>query len=155
MTLLQDFIITVRGLRKDNGVEEKVSVPIQVKASPGIESILATNVDKIQRLARVSALEFVSQIEESSSKRGAVNFDVAILYKKQIDVSAERERLTKELSKFEKEMESKQSQLQNQGFLAKAPAKVVDGLRARAEELTVLIEKARTSLESLDGIGGQ
>ena len=37
-------------------------------------------------------------------------------------------------------------------FLAKAPVKVVDGLRLRASELTVLIEKTRTALHSLDAL---
>jgi len=155
MGLLQELIVTVRALRKDSGVEEKISVPIHVKANPETESVLATNIDRVQRLARVSAMEFVSQIADAAGKRSMFNFDVAIFYKKQIDIPAERERLTKELAKFEKEMDSKQSQLQNAGFLEKAPAKVVEGLRTRADELTVLIEKTRVSLESLDGMGGR
>jgi valyl-tRNA synthetase len=72
-----------------------------------------------------------------------------------MDLPAERERLVRELKKFEVEMRSKQSQLQNAGFLAKAPAKVVDGLRTRASELTVLIDKARAALESLDPVGSR
>ncbi|MGB6112892.1 MAG: hypothetical protein WBG35_17335, partial [Acidobacteriaceae bacterium] len=71
---------------------------------------------------------------------------------KLVDVAAERERLAKDLAKFEKEMESKQKQLQNQAFLAKAPAKVVDGLRARADELQALIEKANSALRALESL---
>ena len=47
-------------------------------------------------------------------------------------------------------MQSKQKQLQNDAFLAKAPAKVVDGLRTRADELNALIEKANSALRSLE-----
>ena len=81
-----------------------------------------------------------------------MNYEVALHYERQIDVAAERERLTKDLAKFEKEMESKQKQLQNEAFLAKAPAKVVDGLRARAEELQALIEKANAALRALESL---
>ena len=42
--------------------------------------------------------------------------------------AAERERLTKELAKYEKDLQSKQSQLGNEAFLAKAPANIVEGL---------------------------
>ena len=67
-------------------------------------------------------------------------------------MAAERERLAKELAKFEKEMESKQKQLQNEAFLSKAPVKVVDGLRARADELQALIEKANATLRALESL---
>jgi hypothetical protein len=39
--------------------------------------------------------------------------------------------------------------LSNEQFLAKAPAKVVDGMRARAQELAVLREKAQSKLGEL------
>ena len=79
--------------------------------------------------------------------------DIYIDYEKPIDIPAERERLTKDLAKYEKEMAGKQSQLQNDGFLAKAPANIVEGLRTRANELTVLIEKTRAALDSLNAVG--
>jgi valyl-tRNA synthetase len=62
----------------------------------------------------------------------------------------ERERLTKELARLEKEAANADRQLANEGFLAKAPANVVEGLRRRAAELSVLIPKTRSALESLD-----
>jgi valyl-tRNA synthetase len=50
---------------------------------------------------------------------------------------------------MEKEMANGQRQLSNEGFLAKAPAHVVEGLRKRAEELKILREKAQLSLSQL------
>ncbi|MHB1935171.1 MAG: valine--tRNA ligase [Acidobacteriaceae bacterium] len=155
MALLQDLVVTVRALRKDIGVEEKIAVPIRICPNPGDEEVFTQNADIIQRLARVSGLGLVPSISEVASKRSTNNFDVAVVYEKPLDIPAERERLTKDLAKFEKEMQSKQSQLQNKSFLAKAPAKVVDGLRTRANELTVLIEKTRAALDSLDAVGSR
>jgi valyl-tRNA synthetase len=83
------------------------------------------------------------------STRSTARFDVHVVYEKKIDVAAERERLTKELEKMEKEMANGQRQLSNEGFLAKAPAHVVEGLRKRAEELKILREKAQLSLSQL------
>ncbi|MGC1781335.1 MAG: valine--tRNA ligase [Acidobacteriaceae bacterium] len=151
MALVQELIVTVRALRKDLGVEEKVSVSIEIARY----SEMKKHEETIKRLARVSDVQMVQTIADSPNKRGTVNFDVAVLYEKQMDLPAERERLVRELKKFEVEMRSKQSQLQNAGFLAKAPAKVVDGLRTRASELTVLIDKARAALESLDPVGSR
>jgi valyl-tRNA synthetase len=59
--------------------------------------------------------------------------------------------LTKELDKIEKEFANNQRQLGNEQFLAKAPEKVVEGLRRRAQELLSLREKIRRQLDELNG----
>ena len=63
-----------------------------------------------------------------SNARATANFDVAVVYERQIDVAAERERLTKDLAKFEKGLAAAERQLGNEAFMAKAPAHIVDGL---------------------------
>ncbi len=74
-----------------------------------------------------------------------------MIYEQKIDVAAERERLTKELAKLEKERSNAERQLGNQNFLAKAPAPVVEGIKRRAGELDILIEKGKAALGQLDG----
>jgi valyl-tRNA synthetase len=53
------------------------------------------------------------------------------------------------LEKIEKELANGQRQLSNEQFLAKAPSKVVEGLKTRAEELRVLREKTLAKLLEL------
>jgi valyl-tRNA synthetase len=53
------------------------------------------------------------------------------------------------LEKAEKEKANGENQLANAQFLAKAPAEVVDKLRARVEELRVLIDKLKNKLDEL------
>jgi valyl-tRNA synthetase len=74
---------------------------------------------------------------------------VHVVYERKIDVASERERLTKELEKIEKETINNRKQLGNDQFLAKARPKVVEGLRKRAEELSVLHDKTKSKLEEL------
>jgi valyl-tRNA synthetase len=74
---------------------------------------------------------------------------VHVVYERKIDVGAERERLKKELEQIEKEIGNGQRQLSNEQFLAKAPAKVVDGIRKRAQELAVLQDKVKSKLDEL------
>ena len=85
--------------------------------------------------------------------RSTSRFEVRVIYEKKIDVEAERQRLTKELERMEKEIGNAQRQLGNEQFLSKAPAKVVDGLRSRSQELATLIEKTRIALSELNGHG--
>src|SRR5271154_3157166 len=150
MTLLQELIVTLRALRKDLAVPEREQVPAYFLSSNGIDGFLKSNNDIVQKLARISSLEVETSWNlASANTRTTASFTTGLLYKKQIDVAAERERLTKELAKYEKELQSKQSQLTNEAFLGKAPANIVEGLRARAAELVTLIVKARQSLDDL------
>ncbi len=146
--LLQELIVSVRALRKDLGVEEKVSVPIRVRTgSDGLA--FAENLEIIQRLARVSGVESVNAIPDGAAIRSTPQFDVQVIYEKMIDVAAERERLTKELAKHDKALASAERQLSNPSFLEKAPAHIVDGLRRTQADNLLLIEKTRKALEDL------
>lgn len=102
------------------------------------------------RTANVEKVTFVdSPLSKRAGARSTAHFDVHVIYEKKIDVTAERERLTKELDKIEKEFANNQRQLGNEQFLAKAPEKVVEGLRRRAQELISLREKINSQLNEL------
>ncbi len=151
MAILQDLIVSVRTLRAEMKVEQKQRVPIEVfTQEPGVKSLFEQNRGAIERLANVESMTFVeNSLSKVSGARSTARFDVHVIYEKKIDVAAERERLTKELEQMEKEIDNGQRQLSNQQFLAKAPAKVVEGMRARAQELAVLREKAQSKLDEL------
>ncbi|GGA66852.1 valine--tRNA ligase [Edaphobacter acidisoli] len=149
MKTLQDLIVTVRALRKELGVPEKEAAPIQLHASNRVNALVDASQDMLARLARVQAVEFVGTPLTGSNARSTADFDVAVLYERQIDVAAERERLTKELAKFEKGLAAAEKQLGNEAFMAKAPAHIVDGLRKQSAETRMLHEKAKTALEAL------
>ncbi len=74
---------------------------------------------------------------------------MAVIYERTIDVVAERERLTKDIAKYEKGLASAERQLGNESFLAKAPAQVVEGLKKQEAETRSLLDKARAALSSL------
>ncbi|HLX83235.1 MAG TPA: valine--tRNA ligase [Terriglobales bacterium] len=151
MAILQDLIVSVRNLRAELKVEPKVKVPVEVFVHEAeTRRLFEQNLTAIERLASVERVIFVeSSLGNLPGTRGTSRFDVRILYERKVDVAAERERLAKELERIEKEQANGQRQLANEQFLAKAPAKVVEGLKARAEELRVLQEKARAKLKEL------
>ena len=153
MAILQDLIVSVRNLRAELKIEPKVKVPIEVFAhEPEIRAMLEKNLAAVllDRPANVERITFVgNSLANLPGARSTSRFDVHAIYEKKIDVAAERERLTKELEKIEKEQANGQRQLSNEQFLAKAPAKVVEGLKTRAEELRMLREKTLSKLKEL------
>jgi valyl-tRNA synthetase len=151
MAILQDLIVNVRNLRAELKVEPKVKVPIEIFAQePAIAGMIGQNRASIERMANVESIRFVdSSLTKLSGTRGTARFDVRVIYERKIDAAAECERLSKEMEKIDKEYANNQRQLGNQQFLAKAPEKVVDGLRRREKELVVLIEKSKNRFAEL------
>ena len=131
MAILQDLIVSVRTLRAELKVEPKVKVPIEIFApEPEVRKMLEQNLGAVlaDRSAGVEKVMFVDgSLSKAAGARSTARFDVHVVYEKRIDVAAERERLKKELEKIEKETANGQRQLSNEQFLAKAPAKVVEG----------------------------
>jgi len=151
MAILQDLIVSVRNLRAELKVEPKVKVPVEVFAhESGIREMIEHNRGSVERLAGVEKITFVeSSLANRAGARGTARFDVHVIYERKIDVAAECDRLKKELDKIEKELANNQKQLGNEQFLAKAPEKVVEGLRKRGQELVVLQEKTKSKQKEL------
>jgi valyl-tRNA synthetase len=105
----------------------------------------------VERLARVSDVRFVDQISAGLPKRSTPEFDVAVVYERTVDVAAEKERLTKDIAKYEKGLAAAKRQLGNDSFLAKAPVHIVEGLKKQEAETRLLLEKARAALDALPG----
>jgi valyl-tRNA synthetase len=156
--LTQGLINSIRQLRAMYEVPPKELVPIQMQPSEdtysgeveSAKSIFEQNAHHIRKLAGVSEIRIVKEFKQDP--RGIVAtgpYAVQIVYEKQVDVAAERERLTKELKKLEAELANAERNLGNEQFLAKAPAHVVVGIRKRRGELQTLIEKSREALGQL------
>jgi valyl-tRNA synthetase len=150
MTLLQDLIVTVRAVRKELQVPEKEATPIKVFSPDLTVAALATaNADMLARMTRVSAVEISATGLSGQGSRSTPHFDVQVVYERQIDVAAERERLTKDLAKYEKGLQAAERQLGNEAFMGKAPAHIVEGLKKQAAETRLLYEKTKAALDGL------
>jgi valyl-tRNA synthetase len=162
MERLQESIVALRSRRKELGVEEKISV--NAKIASGKSGVLRKNldilgnIDIIQKLAKINDLEIVFFSDrDPGGKYAHLNWqtfgrvDVFVEFEKQIDIAAEREKLTKEIAKQEKIIANGERQLNNPGFTDKAPAHIVEGLNKQLDEARKLLEKLRRDLDGLSG----
>ncbi len=149
METMQELITTVRALRKDLNVPEKESTPIALHAGARVLALTGAHADMLGRLARVSAIEFSTEPLSGNNARSTPSFDVAVIYERQIDVAAERERLTKDLAKLEKILTANDARLADPKFTDKAPAHIVEGLRKQTEETRILRDKTKGGLDAL------
>jgi len=150
MVILQELIVTVRALRKDLDVPERELVAIQITGSETVQQLAEINRAIIERLARVSAIDFPATWNLGpGNTRTTASFTVGSSYKKQIDVAAELERLRKKLDQYEKILTNAERQLGNDGFLVKAPENIVAGLKKQASEAAMLRQETLDAIEKL------
>ncbi|MDQ2834380.1 MAG: valine--tRNA ligase [Acidobacteriota bacterium] len=152
MEILQQIIVAVRSLRKDLAVPEKEIVPIHIHLADPYKWLLEREFEAIAKLARVGSIELADQAVSGANTRSTPDFDVAVIYERQIDVPAERERLTRELARLEKILTTSEQRLSDEVFLAKAPPHIIEGLKKQAADTRTLYEKTQTALASLKAI---
>jgi valyl-tRNA synthetase len=103
----------------------------------------------LAKVSRIQQEENTGAIFPEITRRSGPDYEVAVIpdgSEKKIDVAAERERLTKEIAKYEKGLMSAERQLGNDVFLSKAPPPVVEGLKKQEADTRLLLEKARAAL---------
>lgn len=149
MGSLQNLIVEIRALRKEIGVEEKATVPMELRTDSSFKSVVSQNSAIIERLARVAEVRFVDEISAGLARHATPQFDVAVVYKRKIDVAAECEKLNKEIAKQEKNVANADRQLGNPTFTAKAPPHIVEGLKKQRDEAQHLLDKLRADRDSL------
>ena len=150
MAILQDLIVAVRNIRAELKIEPKQKLAIEIHADEAIRSRIGRDRLSLQRMANVESVTFVPQsLANAVGARTTARFDVRVIYERKIDAAAERERRNKELAKMISELDRANAQLANESFLAKAPERVVTGLKQRKGELEVLIAKAESALAEL------
>jgi valyl-tRNA synthetase len=164
MNQLQRFITSIRALRKKVGMPDKEPVDKVYYHSTSGESVEGSrplmaawqNLDIVKGLTRVSEIvEVDSGPLTQRHIHSESNFDVGCDYEATIDVPAERDRLTKDIAKYEKGLAAAERQLGNDAFLQKAPPQVVEGLKKQEAETRLLLEKARAALANLPPSGAQ
>jgi valyl-tRNA synthetase len=118
MAGIQFLVSGIRTRRKELGVPENVKVPVKVimwAGAFGSSQVAEDNPEIVMKLAQVSNLEFVPLAERDENLAWSPLgwTDVVVVYEAQIDIPAERERLTKEIAKYEKGLASAERQLGN------------------------------------------
>ncbi|WP_159122837.1 valine--tRNA ligase [Acinetobacter variabilis] len=152
MQWLQGLIGAVRNIRGEMGLGNARLLPVLLQNTTEAEKAQITRIEALfKALAKVESITFLADGEQpplsSSSVVGHVS--VFVPMKGLIDPKAELGRLQKDLDKVQKQHDQIANKLSNEGFVAKAPAAVVEGERAKLAEFADQLAKIKANMEQI------
>ncbi|MNO93347.1 Valine--tRNA ligase [compost metagenome] len=154
MNMLMDIIRTVRNIRAEVNVPMSKKVELIVKAGDeDVFGIVSRNETYVKRFCNTSSFEVGVDIQAPDKSMTAVvtGAELYLPLAGLIDIAQEIERLEKEVQMLNAEVERVEKKLSNQGFVAKAPAKVIEEERAKQADYSDKRSKVLARIEELRG----
>jgi len=114
--------------------------------------LISANADSILKLAGAKEIDFISAPEEAGEKTVAKVLSVGTVFipmGELVDTEKERARLEGELEKVMDEIRRADGKLNNQGFVSKAPKKLVDEERAKLNKYIEMRAKILDQIKNL------
>ncbi len=149
MTELKALTDATRNLRGEMQISPSLRVPLIVEAADAAgKAALQSFAPYVQSLGKLSEVNIVDALPDSPAAVSIVG-TTKLMLKVEIDVKAERERLSKEIARIEGEIAKVNGKLGNESFVARAPAAVVAQENERLVNFTATLAKLREQLGKL------
>ncbi len=152
MLWLQGLIGAVRNIRGEMGLGNARLLPVLLQNTTDAEKAQIARIEPlVKALAKVESITFLTEAEQpplsSSSVVGHVS--VFVPMKGLIDPKAELGRLQKDFDKVQKQHDQIAGKLSNEGFVAKAPAAVVEGEKVKLAEFADQLVKIKANMDQI------
>jgi len=152
MNLLIDIIRSVRNIRAEVNVPMSKKIELIVKpGSSELLDILSRNEHYVRGFCNTSDYEASLKVEAPDKAMTAIvtGAELYLPLAGLIDISQEIARLEKEIDHLNKEVERVEKKLSNQGFVSKAPAKVIEEERAKMDDYSAKRDKVLARINEL------
>ncbi len=153
MALIMDAISAIRNRRAEMNVPPSKKAKVIIVTDK--KDVFGQGIAFFEKLA--SASEAVVQSDKWGVSDNAVNIvvpsaEIYLPLDELVDKSKELARLNDEKKKLEGEIKRVEGKLNNAGFVAKAPQKVVDEEKAKGEKYKEMLEKVLESIKNMENI---
>jgi len=129
--LLKDLINACRTLRGEMNVGPSERVPLLISGDAAERERAQCLIAWLQFMARLSDIQVIDGVLPDEGAPVSVIGGLQLMLKIEIDLAEELERLSKQTEKLKAEIIKADTKLNNEGFVARAPAAVVEQERER------------------------
>jgi valyl-tRNA synthetase len=145
--LLKELVNACRTLRGEMNLSPALKVPL---LATGDAHTLKQCRPYLLALAKLSDMEILPEGLPDADAPVAIVRDFKLMLKIEVDAAAERERLSKEIARIDAEIAKAQAKLSNPGFVARAPAHVVEQERERLAAFETKLKNLKEQLQKLN-----
>jgi valyl-tRNA synthetase len=128
----------VRNLKTDLGLPSSVKLDVAVVLKPALEETFKRHLSWIKHLAGIKEVKFKNTLARVLYKSNNLELNFII---SDIDLDKYTNSLNKKIAKLEKDLNQTKAKLNNSNFVNKAPQRVVDNARQKADELPIKIKR--------------
>ena len=152
MDSLMDMVRQIRNIRAEMNVPPSRRAHTFVVTTPENEIVCREAAPYLNKLAGASTVDVC--FSRDGIDKNAVSVvsrigEACIPMNELIDVAKELERLEKERKRWEGEVARANGKLNNQGFMAKAPEKVIEEERAKLKNAQEMLEKLNARIADM------
>ncbi|MBQ4089111.1 MAG: class I tRNA ligase family protein, partial [Clostridia bacterium] len=152
---IMEIVRTVRNMRAEMNVAPGRRASLILKPHEGWNDALATAEGYFTRLAFASSLTLLNASDANPEKSASAVTEACELFLplgELVDVEKELKRLDKDRKNLENEIARANGKLNNAGFIAKAPANLVEQERAKLETNKQLLEKLESRIKEMEAL---
>lgn len=151
---LKALVDACRNLRGEMGISPAQRLPLYVVADADeAAAFMREHAAVLQALAKLSEVKVFDSEAQWAAAAGAAPVAVVggarLALFVEIDVAAEKARLSKEIERLQKEIAKAQGKLANEAFVAKAPAAVLEQEKKRLADFGAMLEKIQSQYTKL------
>lgn len=145
VALLKQSIEAIRALRGEMNISPAEKVGIYMV---GASDLIEQQKPYIMALGKINDVQFVEKLPELGAPSQIIGHCELMLNVK-IDVEAETARLNKEIKRLEGEIAKASGKLNNENFVQRAPAAVIEQEKQRLADFSTLLNKIKDQLSKL------
>ncbi|MBA4407506.1 valine--tRNA ligase, partial [bacterium] len=145
---VQEVVTAIRNIRGEMNISPAKPINVFLKSS----SITSSQERYIKTLVRIDQLMVDENLDKPKACASAVvkGCDIFIPLEGLIDISVEHARIEKEIARLLSSFEGVRKKLENENFVAKAPAEVIEREKIKLADWEKTLVKLQSILEDLD-----
>ena len=154
MEVFQEAVRAVRAIRAELSVPQNAVVSVLVRTEDlKLTALIGELQGALCTLCGADEWKVAPDVSApaGSARQVISGADLFVPLAELIDIDAEKERIAKDLSQVESDLERTRKNLTNESFLSHAPAEVVEKERGKEQEFLAKAARLRANLTSLEG----